>query len=195
MVFSKSRFNPISALAALAVATTTFTSTGAFAAEVCGPSAVPIPADNSGVYLNLVTGATGNSGSGVAGWDINLFRSSQLYFFWPGIPVGSSGGLAVSTVYQALNGGALIDASGSYSNASGGGGPLYYVNWQTTNTGKYLGVRFYNEATSAINYGWLQLDTGAAGGFPATINSCCYQNSGAGIMAGGDKIFVNSFDS
>ena len=59
------------------------------------------------------------------------------------------------------------------------------MNWQTANTGKYLGVRFFNEATSSVNYGWIQLDTGAAGGFPATLIQYCYQNDGTQIQTGG----------
>ena len=77
--------------------------------------------------------------------------------------------------------------------ASGSVAAGNFVNWQTTNTGKFLGVRFFNESTSAINYGWLQLDTGAAGGFPATINSNCYDNTGAGITAGTTPVSLQSY--
>ncbi len=195
MQFKKFRYGKIPALAAFAIATATLTSTGALAAVVCGPSAVPVPANIDGVYFNIVTGTGGTSGGAVAGWDINLYQTgaSALYFFWPSAPANSAGGLAVGTVYQALSAGALIDATGTYSVASGGGGAANFVNWQTTNTGKYLGVRFYNESTAAINYGWLQLDTGAAGGFPATINSYCYDNTGAGITAGTTPVSLQSY--
>ncbi len=194
MQFTKFQYRKISALAALAIASATMTSTGAFAAVVCGPSAVPVPADLDGVYFNIATGATGTAGGGVAGWDINLYLTgSALYFFWPSAPASSFGGLAVGSVYEALSAGAVVDGSGTYSVASGGGGAANYVNWQTTNTGKYLGVRFYNESTSAINYGWLQLDTGAAAGFPATINAYCYENTGGSIMTGTTPVSLQSY--
>lgn len=194
MQFKKFRYGKISALAAFAIASATLTSTGAFAAVVCGPSAVPVPNNIDGVYFNIVTGAGGTTGGGVAGWDINLYLTgSALYFFWPSAPAASFGGLATGTVYQSLTAGAVIDATGTYSVASGGGGAANYVNWQVASTGKYLGVRFFNESTSAINYGWLQLDTGASGGFPATINSYCYDNTGAGITAGTTPVSLQSY--
>jgi len=163
-------------------------STSAMAAVVCSSAPVSVPANIDGVYLNVVTGATGTSGSGVSGWDINLYQTgaSALYFFWPTTPASSFGGVATGTVYDSLTAGATVSSAQTYSVASGGGGPTNYVNWQTTTaqTGRYLGVRFYNEATSAINYGWLQMDTGAASGFPATINQFCYENTGAAITTG-----------
>ena len=194
MILSKSRFNRFSALAALAVATATLTSTGAYAAVVCGPSAVAVPATLDGIYFNIVTGAGGPTGSGTPGWDINMYLTGgALYFFWPTAPANSAGGLAIGTVYQALSAGAVIDASATYAVASGGGGAANFVNWQTTNTGKYLGVRFYNESTSAINYGWLQLDTGPSAGFPATINAYCYENNGGAITAGTTPVSLQSY--
>ncbi len=157
----------------------------AMAAVVCSSPALSVPANLDGVYLNIVTGANGSTSSGVSGWDINLYQTtSALYFFWPTTPANSFGGVATGTVYDALTAGATVSAAQTYSVASGGGGPTNYVNWQTTTTGRYLGVRFFNEATSAINYGYLQMDTGATNGYPATINQICYENTGAAIAAG-----------
>lgn len=165
------------------------------AAIVCSSAAVPVPANIDGVYLNLVTGATGTAGSGVAGWDINLYQTgaSALYFFWPTTPANSAGGASTATVYDALSAGAPIGSGQTYIVNSGGGGAAPFANWQTTQTGKYLGVRFYNESTSAINYAWLQLNTGASGGFPATINQFCYDNTGATISAGTTPVSLQNF--
>ncbi len=166
-----------------------FSAAPAMAAVVCNSPALSVPANIDGVYLNIVTGATGTAGSGVSGWDINLFQTgtpAALFFFWPSTPANSFGGVATGSVYESLTTGATIGAAQTYSVASGGGGAANYVNWQTTTaqTGRYLGVRFFNEATSAINYGYLQVDTGASNGFPATINQVCYENTGAAITAG-----------
>lgn len=197
MMFSKSRFCRMSVMTAFAVASATFTSSGAFAAVQCGASAISIPANIDGVYMNIATGATGTAGSGVAGWDINLYQTgaSALYFFWPSTPATSSGGLAdgSGTVYASLASGAAVDASGTYIVSSGGGGPAPFVNWQTASTGKYLGVRFFNEATSSINYAWLQINTGASGGFPATINSYCFENGGTGISTGTTPVTLQNY--
>ena len=62
MMFSKSRFCRMSVMTAFAVASATFTSSGAFAAVQCGASAISIPANIDGVYMNIATGATGTAG-------------------------------------------------------------------------------------------------------------------------------------
>lgn len=173
----------------------TLASTSSMAAIVCTSPALSVPANIDGVYLNLVTGAQGTSGGAVAGWDINLYQTgaSALYFFWPSTPATSHGGVATGTVYDALTAGAPIGVAQTYIVSSGGGGPAPFVNWQTTQTGRYLGVRFWNEATSAINYGWIQLDTGASAGYPATINQYCYENTGADITAGTTPVALQKF--
>ena len=119
--------------------------------------------------------------------------ASALYFFWPTTPANSFGGASTATVYDALSSGATIGPAQTYIVNSGGGGPAPFANWQTTQTGKYLGVRFFNESTSAINYAWLQLNTGASGGFPATINQFCYDNTGAAITAGTTPVSLQTF--
>jgi len=170
-------------------------SSASMAAVVCSSAAISIPANIDGVYINFVTGATGTTGGSVAGWDFNPYQtgSAALYFFWPTTPANSYGGVATGTVYQAWAAGQPVSAAQTYSTAAGGGGAANYVNWQTANTGKYLGVRFYNEATSAINYGWAQIDTGASGGFPATINQYCYDNTGAAINTGTTPVTLQQF--
>lgn len=194
MRFTKSRYGKISALAAFAIASATLTSSAAYAAVVCGTTAVSIPQNLDGVYYNIVNGTNGPSGGGVPGWDFNMYLTgSALYFYWPTTPASSAGGLAIGTVYQALSAGAVVDSTGTYTTSTGSGGAANFVNWQTTNTGKYLGVRFYNETLSMINYGWLQLDTGASGGFPATINSYCYEDNGGAITTGTTPVSLQSY--
>lgn len=195
-MISKKSFCRTSVVAAFAMASATLVSSQAFAAIQCGPGAVSVPNNIDGVYYNIATGTGGTSGGSVAGWDINLYATaSALYFFWPSTPASSHGGLAdgSGTVYASLSSGATIGPAGTYIVSSGSGGPAPFVNWQTTNTGHYLGVRFYNESTSSINYGWLQLDTGASGGFPATINSYCWEDSGAAITAGTTPVTLQSY--
>jgi uncharacterized repeat protein (TIGR01451 family) len=161
-------------------------SSSSMAAIVCSSTPQAVPANIDGVYLNLVTGATGTSGSSTSGWDINLYMTgaNALYFFWPTAPANSAGGASTATVYDALTAGAPIGSGQTYIVNSGAGGTAPFVNWQTTQTGKYLGIRFFNESTGVINYAWLQLDTGASGGFPAKINQYCYENAGGQILAG-----------
>lgn len=172
----------------------TFASASSMAAVVCSSPALSVPANIDGVYLNLVTGAQGTSGGAVAGWDINLYQTgAALYFFWPTTPAASFGGVATGTVYESLTSGAPIGAAQTYSLAAGQGGPTNYVNWHVVSTGRFLGVRFFNEATSAINYGWMQINTGSTNGFPATINQICYDNTGASITAGTTPVALQRF--
>lgn len=160
--------------------------------DYCSSSAIPIPASIDGAYINLASGAVGTGGSSVPGWDINLYQTgaNALYFFWPSNPVGTSGGVSTATIYDALGAGAPIGPGQTYITNSGGGGAAPFVHWQTMQTGKYLGLRLYNEATSSINYGWLQLDTGASGGFPATINKYCIRPGGEATSAGEARVGI-----
>lgn len=151
------------------------------AAIVCSsPSlALSISPTFDGTYLNLQTGVASATPEGAPGWDINPYASgSQLAFFWSASTVG---GVSTGTLYNVLNSGDTIGPAQAYIVFNSGENT---VNWQTTQTGKYLGLRFYNENTSAINYGWMQLNTGAASGFPATVNQYCYDDTGAAITAG-----------
>ncbi len=173
----------------------TVASTSSMAAVVCSSPALSVPANIDGVYLNLVTGATGTAGGSVAGWDINLYQTgaSALYFFWPSTPANSAGGASTATVYDALDAGQPIGPSQTYIVNSGSGGAAPFANWQQAQTGKYLGVRFYNEATSTINYAWIQLNTGASAGFPATINQYCYDNTGIAVTSGTTPVALQKF--
>jgi hypothetical protein len=174
----------------------TFASASSMAAIVCTSPALSVPANIDGVYMNLVTGAQGTSGGAVAGWDINLYQTgtpAALYFFWPTAPASSFGGVAIGNIYESLTSGAPIGAAQAYSLAAGQGGPPNYVNWHVVSSGRFLGVRFFNEATSAINYGWMQIITGSTNGFPATINQICYDNTGASITAGTTPVALQRF--
>lgn len=162
----------------------------------CYSAPIPIPANLDGAYINFVTGYASTA---MWGWDINLYRNSTnaLYFFWPTTPANSAGGVSTGMVYDALSAGSPIGPAQTYIVNSGTDGPAPYVNWQTTQTGKYLGVRFYNEVEGRLNYAWMQLDTGASSGFPAKVNQYCLRRSGAMILAGNtgsEMIFRNGFD-
>jgi hypothetical protein len=84
------------------------------------------------------------------------------------------------TTYATLAANDLISAGSTYiASTQTAAMPL----WRAGADG-YLGVRFINSATSAINYGWVHLTTTGATGFPATIVDYGYENTGASILAG-----------
>jgi hypothetical protein len=139
---------------------------------------VVVPNTLDGLYINLMTGATGSSPALVPGWDFNPWSASNtLTFFWNGTPAGTSGGVAVSAAgpYIDLPIGAGVGAASTFSTSSGSAQTLAF---QATGT-HTLGLRFFNESTSAINYGVLSMVTTGPEGFPATITGWSFENSGS----------------
>ncbi len=142
---------------------------------------VPVPMTFGGVYINLVTGATGGSGAAVPGWDFNPYAASsltQLGFYWAGAGTGA-GGVAATTTgpYLDLAPGTMISAASTFSSSILGttGSPFL-----TTGT-HILGLMFMNEGTGMVNYGYLTMMTTGTSGFPATVLSWSFDNTGAPI--------------
>ena len=48
-----------------------------------------------------------------------------------------------------------------------------------------MGLKFRNDLTGSINYGYVKLTTTAPDGFPATITGRAYENTGAAITVPG----------
>lgn len=160
----------------------------AYATPVTFSTPIAVPNNLDGVYLNLLTGATGSTGSSVTGWDINLYNTNSVFtFFWNNTAPNVSGGVATAVsggTYIDLPVGAVVSAASIFSASSGAGGPASTTAFQTTGV-HTLGFRFYNEATSAINYGYMSIQNTATSGFPATILSWTFENSGSAITIPG----------
>ncbi len=176
--------------AVLAASLLAIASSTAMAAVVCNTTTVPIsvPQDGTGIYLNLITGANGSSAP--AGWDFNPYdRGLPGISFWfnndPNL-----GAVWDGTSILVLSAGATIGPASMFTSSVADPAA---ANWRVANTGKYFGLKVYNEGTSTMNYGWIQLDTGATSGFPATINSYCFQDDGSAITAGTTPVSLQSF--
>lgn len=170
------RFGPM----ALALASTAFAMADASAAVVTVNGPINVPSTFDGLYLNLVTGASGSSGASTPGWDINPYNSgTALSFFWAGTPTASHGGVAGSATgpYLDLAPGTMISAASTFTATTSS---LQTTAFQTPGT-HTLGFRFFNESTSSINYGYMSLTSGGSNGFPLTINGWSYENSGGAI--------------
>jgi len=139
---------------------------------------IPIPATFGGVYVNLGTGAS--APLPFAGWDFNPYQqpSLNLGFFWATTPAGSYGGVAATTTgpYLNLTVGTVVSSSSTFSITITATNP----NYLQTGT-EILGFRFFNETTSAVDYGYLRMSTTASTGFPATILSWSYEDNGGPI--------------
>ena len=142
------------------------------------PSPLSIPDGLDGIFLNFVTGGTSTSAVPLAGWDFNLYNNgSGLSFFGPALPSGQ-GTLSSSANAMALLGGEAIGGGGIYQPAHVSGTNFFSIGMG------FAGLRFHNETTGQLNYGWAQLRTSAAFGFPAALLGYAYDDSGAPIIAG-----------
>lgn len=167
-------------LCAAALAGTAGTVSEANAAVVTFNTPIAVPNTFDGVYINLLTGATGTSGASVAGWDFNPYNSgTALSFFWAGTPASSHGGVAGTATgpYLDLAGDTLISAASTFAATTSS---LQTTAFQAPGT-HTLGFRFFNEGTGAINYGYLSMTSAGANGFPLTINGWSFENTGAAI--------------
>lgn len=168
------------------------------AAEVCSSALnLPVPATTEGLYVNLVTGVSGQSEASVPGFDVDIYAaastnpSGQLRFYWGPSTTGGAGVVTAGDSYAVLAAGALIGPDSLFSRAAFTGDTAA---WQAGVTG-YLGLRFRNEASGTILYGWMRLGTSAPLGFPATIERWCYEDTGAALtIPGGEAVFAHGFE-
>ena len=162
------------ALCAAALAGTAATVPNAQATVITNNINLAVPMNTAGVYLNFLTGASG--GAPFAGWDFNPYGTAALSFYWQPTPAASHGGVGTGSAYLDLSPGTTISAASPFSiTLSAAGSPF-----RTAGT-HILGFRFFNENTSAINYGYLTIMNGATMGTPATILSYSYEDGGGAI--------------
>lgn len=143
---------------------------------------ISIPDSIDGLYINLVTGMSGSSGDAVPGWDVNPYSNETgLTFYGAGSPQGilATGTPGIPAEAMRLSFGDVISASGQYNQFQTQG-----TAFQGVNGASYVGLRFTNESTAAVNYGWAEFDTVAGTGFPALLTRWAYDDAGASITAG-----------
>ena len=177
-------------VAAMAIATTMSIASSASMAAVIdsGPISMAVPVTTAGIYLNVVTNASSPSVGLVPGWDFNPYASGgDLTFFTSPGSANINNVVGSGAVATALAPGATIGPASTF--AFSGGVSTAGTAFRTTGT-EYVGIRFNNEATGTLNYGYVQLQTTAATGFPATILRYVYENTGLPITiaAGGPTI-------
>ena len=177
------------AAAVLAASMLALASSTSMAAIICDTTTVPlsVPQDSSGVYLNMITGDT----TGGAGWDFNPYdRENPGIAFWFANDTNKGAVANDGTTYTVLASGATIGPASTFIRTNVAAA---MVNFTAGQTGGYLGMMVYNEGTSTMNYGWIQMDTGTTGGFPATVNHFCFQNDGTAITAGTTPVSLQSY--
>jgi hypothetical protein len=135
-------------------------------------------------YLNLVSGAIGNTQAAVPGWDLKIEYgggSGAISFVGDAAPNGVLSVVLAPQfdVARPLNFGRSISATDTFV-------PGFVQAYDFQNPGeRFLGLKFFNEVTGVSNYGWLQVLSGALiGGFPASILGYGYENAGRATTAG-----------
>ncbi|MDO9073406.1 MAG: PEP-CTERM sorting domain-containing protein [Rubrivivax sp.] len=169
------------ALALTAVATVMAAAPAHAVLVYSGPVSIAIPDDIDGVYVNLVTGASGATGGSAPGWDINPYSALagqfNLWGFTTTTWLSPSG--VIGGPYP-LAAGTSIDAAGTFFRPGGGTDVGTQV---TLNAANLFGVRFTNEALgNAINFGWVEITFGASAA-ERSITGWAYENSGGAILA------------
>lgn len=167
-------------MCAAALAGTAAVTTEAQAVVVTFSTPIAVPNTFSGVYINFLTGASAVTPAAVPGWDFGPWGSSNtLSFFFPGTPANSSGAVAATTTgpYLDLPLGTVVSSASTFSNSASN---VQTTAFQTTGTHR-MGFRFFNEATSAVNYGYLTMQTTGPLGFPATVTGWSFENNGGAI--------------
>ncbi len=157
-----------------------FAASGAVLSLVCLPAVaavvdsgavnIPIPDNIDGVYLNLVTGASGVTSGAAPGWDINPYSALTNNFnLWSATSttwLNTSGNIATASGYL-LAPGTSVGSGGSFFRPGGAPnlGPAVTLNSDQN----LFGVQFANENSSATNYGWVQIQFGASPGVRAIV--------------------------
>jgi hypothetical protein len=191
--FSKSRVTR--ALGASAAAAAAVTGAGMVGntpeaqAEIVWSGIVNLNVPNTidGLYVNVVTGATGSSGADTAGWDVNPYSSTTLTWFAPTGGGNVRTGGSSLTLVDNLAPGFLIDADANPGGTWGGGTveTIGATAWVFNSSDNITGFRFLNEATGLTHYGWMRMNLGATLTDPRSIVEWAYEDqAGVGINAG-----------
>lgn len=157
-----------------------------------------IPATTEGLYINLLTGVSAPSEGGAPGFDFNPYAAAsttpadQLRFYWGQASTGNGGVVTSADSYAVLAPGATIGPEQPYSRAGITGDVSA---WQAGIAHGFLGVRFRNEQSGQLNYGWLVLSTASGLGFPVTLHGWCFDDTGAAAVIPADALFADDFES
>lgn len=180
------RLSAYATLAGVALTVPVLASSADAAVVYSGPVSINVPSTTSGVYINVVTGTIGTSGTATTGWDFNPWGSGSLFLYGNGTGNGvlnNFTGGSSATLGDNLPIGTPVGPTFTFGN---GGAEITGLTAFTLNSSSnYAGFRFTNEATGAVNYGWAQLSLSSTyNGQPRTVLGYAYENTGLAIAAG-----------
>jgi len=187
-MLSRIGFKPSAAVAVTAVALVAgFAASPAHAVLVySGPVNIDIPSNIDGIYLNMVTGATGTSGGTVPGWDINPYSASSIapgFNLWGATTTTwyNSSGFAGDAAGYVLAGGTSIGPGANFFRP---GGTTDLASVVTLNAANLFGVQFTNEGGGTVHYGWVEVTFGSSVTSRAITGYAFESIPGASVQAG-----------
>lgn len=138
----------------------------------------------NGTCIKWLTGLVRDNLASCPGDDFNPYVTGGNIAIWWNYTgtAADRGGAAVANVYTVAAPGDVIGPALAFSSSSGS---TPTANFRVSGgVDGYLGFRFLNTDTATINYGYARINTTAAvgtTGYPATIVSYTFDNSGAAI--------------
>jgi hypothetical protein len=150
------------------------------------PQNLPIPVDNVGIYINVLTGVFDPNPALVLGWDINPWSAGSLLIWSDGAGgiMTAPGGSTTLTGNLPL--GTLVDGTGIFGQSnltqftSGAIGEFQF------NATNYIGFKFFNEVDSSTHFGWASIILGPTATDPSrNIFQIWYEDqANTGILVG-----------
>ena len=125
-----------------------------------GPVSLVIPATTSGLYLNLVTGASGTAAAAAPNWDFNAWGTGGLGFTNPASTGGGAYVITAANTVANLAVGSVVGTGSTFG--SGSSAPAFATQWNLNSSNNYVGIRFFNEFPAVVvHFGFAQLAIGA----------------------------------
>ena len=114
-----------------------------------------VPATNDGLFLNVVTGLTGNTAASVPGWDLNPWSPTGFALFSPLNPAGGAYRITSPLTAGNLVPGTEIGPAATFGNSAA------TSPWVLNSANNLVGFRFWNEEGMDLHYGWFRVEFGA----------------------------------
>lgn len=148
---------------------------------------IAIPDNIDGIYMNVVSGATGTTGS-VTGWDINPYTAGAA---GSGLNLWSANTNTwfSTTANTPAGSGFILPAGTPISGAAAAffrpGGAAVVAGVTLNSSDNLLGFRFANEANGGLfHFGWMRLQFGADGGTRSIVEYAYEDVAETAINAG-----------
>lgn len=150
-----------------------------------------VPYTGDGIYLNVLNGVSGSTGSAVPGWDFDPYGDATLQWYNPGnVPSGSFVRYSSSSSVAAgsLDLSMLVDSASPYVVAGGPDTVAFGAaagEWKF-NSPNYFGFQFLDEGDNLVHYGWgiMELGDTPNTGTRAITNVFYESVAGVGIVVG-----------